>query len=65
MKDEEDLKAGNTLNVENLQFRLNSARGYQLRKRAILEVLEAQVKRNRELEIGNQMVKGGRVYENH
>ncbi len=65
MKDEEDLKAGNTLNVENLQFWLNSARGYQLRKRAILEVLEAQVKRNRELEIGNQMVKGGRVYENH
>ena len=65
MKDEEDLKAGNTLNVENLQFWLNSARGYQLRKRAILEVLEAQVKRNRELEIGTQMVKGGRVYENH
>ena len=65
MKDEEDLKAGNTLNVENLQFWLNSARGYQLRKRAILEVLEAQVKRNRELEIGNQMVKGGLVYENH
>jgi len=65
VKDEEDLKAGNTLNVENLQFWLNSARGYQLRKRAILEVLEAQVKRNRELEIGNQMVKGGRVYENH
>lgn len=51
MKDGEDLKSENKLPCENLQFWLNSVRGYQLRKQATLEVLEAQIKRNRELGI--------------